>query len=144
MILTGIMAGSQLLGLSRMDLPLILGTIFVEDPDRARILGFLIHLVNGQVFALLYVGAFALIGRAWWWLGALFGLVHGLAALTVIVPLLPGIHPRMASERSGPELHTVLEPPGPLGFNYGRETLVFTLIAHVAYGAVLGGFLNPR
>jgi uncharacterized membrane protein YagU involved in acid resistance len=143
-ILTGVMAGSQLLGLSRMDLPLMLGTMFVEDPDRARVLGFLIHLVNGQVFALLYAGAFALIGHASWWIGALFGLIHGLAALTVIVPLLPAIHPRMASERSGPELHTILEPPGPLGFNYGRETLVFTLFAHVAYGAVLGGFLTPR
>jgi hypothetical protein len=143
-ILTGIMVASQLLGLSRMDLPLILGTMFVEDPDRARVLGFLIHLVNGQVFALLYAGAFALIGRATWWLGALFGLAHGLAALTIIIPLLPGVHPRMASERSGPELHTVLEPPGPFGLNYGRETVVFTLAAHVAYGALLGGFLMPR
>jgi hypothetical protein len=143
-ILTGIMVAGQLLGFSRMDLPFMLGTILVEDTDRARVLGFLIHLVNGQVFALLYAGAFALIGRASWWLGALFGLAHGLAALTVIVPLLPGIHPRMASERSGPELHTVLEPPGPFGLNYGREAALFTLAAHVAYGAILGGFLNPR
>lgn len=143
-LLTGIMAASQLFGLSRMDLLLMLGTIVVERPDRARVVGFLIHLVNGQVFALLYAAAFALIGRATWWLGALFGLLHGLAALTVIVPLLPAIHPRMASERTGPELRTVLEPPGPLGLNYGRETPLFTLIAHVAYGAVLGGFLSPR
>ncbi|MFN2591036.1 MAG: hypothetical protein ABR518_09740 [Actinomycetota bacterium] len=143
-ILTGIMTGSQLLGLSRMDLPVMLGTIFVEDPDAARAVGFVIHLANGQVFALLYAGAFALIGHASWWLGALFGALHGLAALTVIVPLLPAIHPRMASERSGPELRTVLEPPGPLGLNYGRETVLFTVVAHVAYGAVLGGFLNPR
>jgi hypothetical protein len=142
-ILTGVMVASQLLGLSRMDLPLMLGTIFVEDADRARVVGFFMHLANGQVFALLYAGAFALIGRATWWLGASFGLVHGLAALTVIVPLLPGIHPRMASERSGPELDTVLEPPGPLGLNYGRETFSFTLLAHVAYGALLGGFLTP-
>jgi hypothetical protein len=143
-VLTGIMVASQLFGLSRMDLPLMLGTLFVEDPDRARVLGFLIHLVNGQVFALLYAAAFAILGRAGWWLGALFGLVHGLAALTVIVPLLPGVHPRMASERSGPELHTVLEPPGPLGLNYGRETLLFTVAAHVAYGTLLGAFLTPR
>ena len=143
-VLTGIMVGGQLLGLSRMDIPLMLGTILVEDPDRARVLGFLIHLVNGQVFALLYAEAFALIGKASWWLGALFGLVHGLAALTVIVPLLPGIHPRMASERSGPELDTVLEPPGPFGLNYGRETFLFALGAHVVYGALLGGFLSPR
>jgi len=143
-ILTGIMVAGQLLGLSRMDLPFILGTIMVEDPDRARVVGFLIHLANGQVFALLYAGAFALVGWASWWLGAVFGLVHGLAALTVIVPLLPGIHPRMASERSGPELRTVIEPPGPFGLNYGRETFAFVLVAHVAYGALLGGFLNPR
>src|SRR5213592_4185210 len=95
-LLTGIMVGSQLLGLSRMDLPLMLGTMFVGDPDRARVLGFFIHLFNGQVFALLYASAFALIGWATWWLGALFGFVHGLTALTVIVPLLPGVHPRMA------------------------------------------------
>ena len=143
-ILTGIMVAGQLLGFSRMDLPYILGTVFVEDPDRARVVGFLIHLVNGQVFALVYTSAFALIGTATWWLGALFGVIHGLAALTVIIPLLPGVHPRMASERSGPELHTVLEPPGPFGLNYGRETFLFTLVAHVAYGTLLGAFLNPR
>ena len=143
-ILTGIMVASQLLGFSRMDLPLMLGTLFTEDPDRARVVGFMVHLANGQVFGLVYAGAFALIGTATWWLGALFGLVHGLAALTIIIPLLPGIHPRMASERSGPDLRAVLEPPGPLGLNYGRETVVFTIAAHVAYGAVLGGFLNPQ
>jgi hypothetical protein len=143
-ILTGILVASQLFGLSRMDLPLMLGTLFVEDPDRARVVGFVVHLANGQVFALLYAAAFALIGTATWWLGAAFGLVHGLAALTIIIPLLPGIHPRMASERSGPELRAVLEPPGPLGLNYGRETVLFTVAAHVAYGALLGGFLNPR
>jgi len=91
-----------------------------------------------------WTAAFALIGRATWWIGALFGLLHGLAALMVIVPLLPGVHPRMASERTGPELHAVLEPPGPLGLNYGRQTPLFTLAAHVAYGALLGGFLSPR
>jgi hypothetical protein len=142
-LLTTIMVASQLGGLSRMDIPMLLGSIFVKGPDRARVLGFLIHLVNGQVFALLYASAFHLIGRAEWWIGALFGLVHGLVALTVILPLLPGVHPRMASERSGPTLHKVLEPPGILGLNYGRETPAFTLLAHVVYGAVLGGFLRP-
>jgi hypothetical protein len=86
-VLSGIMVASQLLGLSRMDIPLMLGTIFVEDLDRARVVGFLIHVVNGQIFALLYAAAFALIGWATWWLGALFGLVHGFAALTVIIPV---------------------------------------------------------
>ena len=76
-ILTGIMVAGQLLGFSRMDLPYILGTLFVEDVDRARVLGFLIHLANGQAFALLYAGAFALMGRASWWLGALLPRISG-------------------------------------------------------------------
>jgi hypothetical protein len=142
-VLTAIMVVAQLAGLSRMDLPMMLGTLIVDSPDPARAIGFVIHLVNGQVFALVYAAAFALMGKATWWLGALFGLVHGVLALAVIIPLLPGVHPRMASERSGLELRTVLEPPGLLALNYGTQTPAFTIIAHVAYGALLGGFLKP-
>lgn len=141
--LTTVMVAAQLAGMSRMDLPLILGTMFVEDPDRARVVGFLVHLVNGQVFGVFYVSAFALLGRATWWLGALFGAFHGLVALTVIVPLVPGIHPRMSSERGGPELDSVLEPPGLFALNYGRETPAIALVGHVIYGALLGIFLSP-
>jgi uncharacterized membrane protein YagU involved in acid resistance len=141
--LTAVMVAAQLGGLSRMDIPMMLGTMLVEDPDRARVVGFLIHLVNGQVFALFYAAAFALLGRATWWLGALFGAFHGLAALAVIVPLLPGVHPRMASERAGPDLDAILEPPGLLALNYGRETPFIALAAHVLFGALLGIFLSP-
>ena len=103
--LTGIMVAAQLAGLSRMDIPLILGTMFTDKPDRARSIGFLVHVVNGQVFALGYAAAFAILGTSSWWLGALFGAWHGLAALVVIVPLASGAHPRMATDRSGPSLH---------------------------------------
>ena len=142
--LTGMMLLAQMAGLSRMDLPLMLGTMFSDVPDRARVLGFVFHLLNGQVFALFYAAAFSLLGLATWWLGAIFGLFHGLAALTVIVPLLPGAHRRMASERGGPRLDAVLEPPGFLALNYGRETPAVTLVAHVIYGALLGIFLTAR
>src|SRR5436309_14851082 len=91
--LTAIMIVAQLAGLTRLDLPLLLGTIVTEDPDRARVAGFFMHLVIGQGFALGYAAAFALLDRATWWLGALFALVHVGLALTVLVPLLPGVHP---------------------------------------------------
>jgi hypothetical protein len=141
--LTAIMVGAQLMGLSRMDLSMFLGTIFVEDPDRARVIGSFIHVFNGQVFALFYVGAFAALGRAEWWIGALFGLGHGLAVLVLLFPLISGVHPRMLSDRGGPRLGA-LEPPGFLGLNYGRETPAITLIAHCVYGAILGSFIQPR
>lgn len=142
--LTALLVASQLAGLTRMDIPLMLGTVFVADPDKARVIGFFVHLVNGQLFALLYASGFDILGRANWWLGGLFGTLHGVAALTLIVPLLPGVHPRMASERSDPDDQNVLEPPGLFALNYGKQTALVTLLAHVVYGALLGILLTPR
>lgn len=141
--LTGIMVAAQFAGLSRMDIPLMLGTLFTDRPDRARFYGFLVHVANGQVFAIGYAAAFAILGTSSWWLGALFGLGHGIAALMLLVPLMAGVHPRISSERGGPTLDAVLEPPGLLALNYGRETPLVTLFAHVVYGAILGTFLSP-
>jgi hypothetical protein len=141
--LTAVMIGAQLAGLTRLDLPLMLGTLAVADPDRARVAGFFIHLVMGQGFALGYAAAFAATNEATWWAGALLGALHGAVALLVIVPLLPGVHPRMASERAGLERGASLEPPGLLGLNYGRETPLVTMLAHVAFGIALGLLLDP-
>src|SRR5512133_4229205 len=99
--LTAVMIMAQLAGLTRLDLPLLLGTIVTEDPDRARVAGFFLHLVIGQGFALGYAASFWLPGRATWWLGGLLGLLHVAVSLTVFVPLLEGVHPRMASHRAG-------------------------------------------
>ncbi|HUP73303.1 MAG TPA: hypothetical protein VM282_09655 [Acidimicrobiales bacterium] len=140
--LTAAMIFAQLAGRTRLDLPLMLGTITTEDPDRARVAGFVIHLAIGQVFALFYAAGFAALDRSDWWLGALFGLAHAAIALTALVPLLPGVHPRMASERAGPDSTSVLEPPGLFAVNYGTATPLFALVAHVAYGAVLGVFVG--
>lgn len=141
--LTAVLITAQLAGLTRFDLPLMLGSVAVADPDRARVAGFFVHLVNGQLFALGYALVFAVLDRASWWSGALLGALHGAVALLVIVPLLPGVHPRMASERAGLSTGPALEPPGLLALNYGRETPVVTMLAHVAYGAALGLLLRP-
>jgi hypothetical protein len=141
--LTTVLIGAQLAGWTRLDIPLILGTLVVPDPDRARVFGFLIHLVNGQGFALGYAATFAALDRSTWWLGASLGLLHGLVAMVVLVPLLPGVHPRMASERAGLSSGAALEPPGLLGLNYGRETPLVTVVAHVVYGVALGLLLDP-
>jgi hypothetical protein len=67
-------------------------------------------------------------------------VVHGAAFLVLFMPLLPGIHPRMASERTGPDPTHALEPPGFLALNYGSMTPAFTMLGHVVYGMILGGF----
>jgi hypothetical protein len=141
--LTAVMICAQLAGFTRLDLPLMLGTLVVADPDKARVAGFFVHLVNGQGFALGYAAVFAATDEATWWSGAVLGALHGAVALMVIVPLLPGVHPRMASERAGPRSGAALEPPGLLGLNYGRETPVVTMVAHVTFGMALGLLLDP-
>jgi hypothetical protein len=137
-ILTAVMIAAQLMGWTRLDLPLVLGTIVTGDPDRARVVGFFVHLAIGEGFALGYAAGFALLDQATWWLGALFGLVHVGVALTILVPLLPGVHPRMASERAGPASTAELEPPGLLGLNYGMQTPAVAIAAHLAFGVALG------
>jgi hypothetical protein len=137
-MLTAVMIAAQLAGWTRLDIPLLLGTIITGDPDRARVAGFFIHLMIGEGFALGYAAGFALLDTATWWLGALFGLVHVAIALTVLVPLLPGIHPHMASDRAGPASTAVLEPPGLFGLNYGAQTPAVAVVAHLAFGVALG------
>jgi hypothetical protein len=141
-VLTTIMQGGQSLGLSRMSLPFIVGTMFTPSRDRAALVGFLVHLLNGGLFALLYALAFESWHRATWWLGAGIGLVHGLAVLVALMPVLPGFHPRMASEQRGPEPTRELEPPGFMALNYGRRTPLLALLAHLVYGAIIGGFYH--
>jgi hypothetical protein len=142
--LTAAMIAAQMAGLTRLDLPLLLGTIVTEDPDRARVAGFFVHLGIGEAFAFGYAAGFALLDRATWWLGGLLGLLHAAVALTVLVPLLPGVHPRMASHRAGPASTAALEPPGLLGLNYGTQTPVVTTAAHVVYGIALGLLLKAH
>jgi uncharacterized membrane protein YagU involved in acid resistance len=139
-VLTTIMQGDQSLGFSRMSIPFIVGTMFTANRDRARVVGFLVHILNGWLFALLYALAFESWRQATWWLGAGIGLVHGLAVLVAFMPVLPGFHPRMASEERGPEPTRMLEPPGFLALNYGRRTPLLVLFAHLVYGAIIGAF----
>jgi len=139
-VLTILMAGSQGMRLTRMNHPYMLGTMFTPSRDRAKALGFALHIVNGWLFALIYVAAFNSWGRSTWWLGAMTGLVHGLFVLTAGMRLIPGIHPRMASELEGPDVARQLEPPGFLALNYGVQTPISVIAAHTLYGAILGAF----
>jgi uncharacterized membrane protein YagU involved in acid resistance len=135
--LTAVMITAQMAGLTRLDLPLVLGTLVTADPDRARVAGFFIHLAVGMGFALGYAAMFDLVLSATWWFGAMLGLLHVAVALLVLLPLLPGVHPRMASHRAGPASTAVLEPPGLRALNYGAQTPAAAIVAHLVYGIVL-------
>jgi hypothetical protein len=136
-LLTTVLAASQGMRLTRMNLPYLLGTMLTPRRDRAALVGFGVHALNGWVFALLYFAAFRSLGLATWWLGALLGMLHAAFVLTVGMVLLPGMHPRMASETAGPTPVRQLEPPGFLALHYGRATPLSVVAAHVLFGIVL-------
>src|SRR5579864_6971187 len=138
LILTTVTQAGQGLGFSRMSIPFVVGTMFTGNRDVANVIGFVVHVVFGWAFSVLYAAAFESWHRATWWLGAGIGLVHGLIVLLAVMPLLPGFHPRMASEQRGPEPTRGLEPPGFLALNYGRRTPLSVIVAHLVYGTILG------
>ena len=141
LVLTRALRAASELRLTRMDLPFLLGTAFTANRMRAKALGYALHFVAGLLFALVYYGLFRAIDMSGWWLGAVFGLVHALFAATALVNiLLPLVHPRMGSPYTGADSSALLEPPGFLMLNYGPQTLLVTVLAHVAYGAIVGGF----
>jgi hypothetical protein len=139
---TGLRTANEL-GLTRIDLPFLLGTAVTPDRARAKALGYLMHLAAGELFALVYYAIFAALDASGWWLGAVLGLLHGTVSATALVGiLLPVVHPRMGSELSAADSGPLLEPPGFLLRNYGRATPIATLLAHIAYGAIVGGLAS--
>jgi hypothetical protein len=52
--MTTILSGSQGLGLSRLSLPFLVGTIFTANRSKATIFGFILYVIGGWLFALLY------------------------------------------------------------------------------------------
>jgi hypothetical protein len=137
--MTSVLQGAQGMGLSRLSLPFLAGTFFTADRRWAVTIGFVFYVIGGWIFAFLYFLLFASIGVYTWWLGLLAGLLHGLFLVAGVLPLLPYIHPRMASEYDGVSGVRPLEPPGFMGLNYGHRTPLTTLAGQALYGLVLGG-----
>ena len=139
-VLTTSMALAHGLKLTRMSIPFLLGTMVTANRDRAKLWGFVIHFVNGWLFAFVYVAAFEAWGAAGIFRGALIGAVHAAFVLCATMPILPSLHPRMASEAHGPSPARMLEPPGFLALHYGVATPITVGVAHLVYGAVIGAF----
>jgi hypothetical protein len=143
LVLTTVLRAASELRLTRIDLPFLLGTMLTADRKRAKALGYLMHFFFGFSFAVGYLAIFTAINRSGWLLGAALGLLHGAFAGTALVnALLPVVHPRMGDPSTGANRVALLETPGFMMRNYGTATPIVMLIAHVAYGAIVGGFIS--
>lgn len=101
------------------DMPTMFGKlIFGTDSVTPVILtaGYLYHFLNGASFGLVYT---VVAGKASWYWGVVWGLIIEVLMMTTPPMLLMGV--------------------GPFGINTGAPWyFLTTLIAHVAFGAVLG------
>jgi hypothetical protein len=112
--------------ITQMSIRVIEGAIFTGNADKARKIGLFTHvvvmsaIVIGGIYGLLFLLFDVSPGNAWW-VGALFGVAHGLIG-GVVVGAAPKMHPRMGGAgvapalASGSDIH--LSSPGPFAHNY--------------------------
>jgi hypothetical protein len=143
LVLTTMVRGASAMGLTRMDLAFMLGTVVTDNRRKARAVGYGFHFIFGLLFALLYGAFFAIMGQSSWGMGALIGGLQAFFISTIVVnEILPVVHPRMGTFDTAANEFALIEPPGFLMINYGRNTFLVTLAAHVAYGAIIGGVVR--
>jgi len=139
LVLTTIIRAASELGWTRMDLALLLGTTVTVNRRKAKAIGYVFQFLLGIGFANAYGEFFAIIGHSSWQVGALLGELHAIFVATVLVNvLLPVVHPRIGTPETAANEIALIEPPGFLMRNYGRNTFLITLLAHIAYGAIVG------
>ena len=142
LVLTTVLRGASEFGWTRMDIPFLLGTVVTDRRRKAKAIGYALHFVLGLVFAFAYAAAFTVLGRSSWEIGAGLGVLHALFGSTVLVTVrLPAVHPKMGTPDTAANEVALIEPPGFLMLNYGRNTFLIDLAAHVAYGAIVGAFV---
>ena len=118
LIMTMIMKMAPKMGMPKMDIIGMLGSMFTDDTGSAKKMGLFLHLMMGVVFAIIYALLWqAGIGSISWVWGLIFGFVHALV-IAVMLPIVMRMHPR---------------PPAMEG---GIMTIMGLIIGHLAFGLV--------
>ncbi|NUQ36286.1 MAG: hypothetical protein HUU23_00505 [Caldilineales bacterium] len=128
--MTLLMMLAPAMGMPKMDVMGMLGSMVSRDAGRARGIGAVMHFMMGVVFALIYaflwsqgIGAAAVI-----W-GLIFGLVHGIVA-GVMMPMMSRMMPSSATGAASSSGGMA----GLMGLVMGH--LVFGLIVALVYAAL--------
>jgi hypothetical protein len=122
----------------KMDMPMMLGTMFLPKGPAAWLLGLMMHFAMGVAFLIVYAALFDAFGLedglAGW--GALFGLVHGVIA-GMAMGMMGMMHPRMARAAAGGGGGSIPDP-GLFAVHVAAMAPMAVLVMHVIYGAVGG------
>lgn len=135
----------------KMNLLLIIGTMFVPAGALAYVVGFMVHGMMSVVFGLIHGAVLAGVGvesaGAGVGLGVLFGFVHALI-VGMMLGMMPLMHLRMRPEQ--PKLvrafvggapapdEELLDPPGFFALNYPPLTVMGFVMLHIMFGLIVG------
>jgi len=102
LVMTALIYIAPRMGIPKMDIIGMLGTMFTASEGTARVLGTIAHFMMGVIFAIIYALLWSLgIGSPTWLWGLIFGAIHGVVAI-VMMPVMIKMHPRPPQMESGP------------------------------------------
>lgn len=120
LVFTLLLYVGPMMGMPKMDIIGIVGTMVSEPGGTARVIGTVGHFMMGAIFAIIYAFLWSAgIGAVTWWWGAIFGVVHGAIIAFVGMPVMMSMHPRAPERQEGP------------------KALVGTLMGHAVFGLVV-------
>jgi cytochrome c biogenesis protein CcdA len=114
-----IIYGGPLIGLPRIDVVGMLGSLAAPSKQEAATLGGAIHFTLGILFSLIYAGLWSLgIGSPTWWWGLIFGAIHGMLIVLLLLVVM-----NMYSQLSQ--------------LINGRVVMIAILLNHMVFGVVV-------
>jgi uncharacterized membrane protein YagU involved in acid resistance len=129
--MTALMYMAPLMGVPKMDIATMLGTMFTASPSAAFAIGIVMHFMLGSV--LLAVPYFYLIEFKFrdsrWLGGAIWGFLLWGVANFMVMPMMGFVHPLV---RAG-----AMPAPGLLMLQLGILAPIGSLMGHLLYGVVL-------
>ncbi|MFC1878938.1 DUF6789 family protein [Chloroflexota bacterium] len=127
LVMTIMMVIAPRMGMPKMDIMGMLGSMFTSEQGSAKMIGAVIHFMMGAIFGLIYAFVWSQgIGSATWLWGLIFGAVHTVVII-IMMPIMMKMHPRPPQTDGG-----LMMVVGQL-----MGHLVFGLVVALTYGAFI-------